>query len=169
MSRLIVLAGLPGAGKSSIARGVAEATRAVWLRIDSLEQAIRDAGVEQGSLDDAGYRAAHAVARDNLRLGRDVVADCVNPWMLTRNAWRDTGLGADAQVFEIETVCSDPKEHRRRVETRVAEVPGLALPDWAAVTNRDYHPWDRDRLIIDTAGLSVSACIDRVLASLPGG
>ena len=102
-------------------------------------------------------------------MGRDVVADCVNPWMLTRNAWRDTGLGADAQVFEIETVCSDPKEHRRRVETRVAEVPGLALPDWAAVMNRDYHPWDRDRLIIDTAGLSVSACIARVLASLPGG
>ncbi|MDH4384937.1 MAG: AAA family ATPase [Caulobacter sp.] len=169
MSRLIVLAGLPGTGKSSIARGVAEATRAVWLRIDSLEQAIRDAGIVQGSLDDAGYRAAHAVARDNLGLGRDVVADCVNPWMLTRNAWRDTGLGADARVFEIETVCSDPKEHRRRLETRAAEVPGLVLPDWAAVANRDYHPWDRDRLIIDTAGLSVSACIDRVLASLPGG
>jgi len=169
MSRLIVFAGLPGTGKSSIARGVAEAIRAVWLRIDSLEQAIRDSGVVQGSLDDAGYRAAQAVARDNLCLGRDVVADCVNPWMLTRNAWRETRRSADAQVFEIETVCTDAAEHRRRVETRAAEVPGLALPDWAAVTGRDYHPWDRDRLIIDTASVSVSACIDRVLSELQGG
>ncbi|NBU29185.1 MAG: AAA family ATPase, partial [Caulobacteraceae bacterium] len=56
MSRLIVFAGLPGTGKSSIARGVAEAIRAVWLRIDTLEQAIRDSGVVRGSLDDAGYR-----------------------------------------------------------------------------------------------------------------
>jgi len=169
MSRLIVFAGLPGTGKSSIARGVAEAIRAVWLRIDSLEQAIRDSGVVRGSLDDAGYRAAQAVARDNLGLGRDVVADCVNPWMLTRNAWRETGLGAGAQVLEVETACTDPEEHRRRVEPRAAEVPGLALPDWAAVTGRDYHPWDRDRLIIDTAGISVTVCIDRVLAELQRG
>ena len=169
MSRLIVFSGLPGTGKSSIARGVAEATRAVWLRIDSLEQAIRESGVVRGSLDDAGYRAAHAVARDNLGLGRDVVADCVNPWMLTRNAWRETGLSAGAQVFEIETVCTDAAEHRRRVETRAGEIPGLVLPDWAAVMGRDYHPWDRDRLIIDTAGVSAAACIDRVLAGLQGG
>jgi len=166
MAKLIVFAGLPGTGKSSIARGVAEAIDAIWLRIDSIEQAIRDSGVVCGSLDDAGYRAAYAVARDNLVLGRDVVADSVNPWALTRNAWRDTGTSAGAQVFEIETVCADTGEHRRRVETRVPEVPGLTLPDWASVTGHDYHPWDRDRLTIDTAGVSVAACVGRVLAEL---
>lgn len=166
MAKLIVFSGLPGTGKSSIARGVAEAIDAVWLRIDSIEQAIRDSGVVCGSLDDAGYRAAYAVARDNLVLGRDVVADSVNPWALTRNAWRDTGASAGAQVFEIETVCADSKEHRRRVETRAPEVPGLALPNWASVTGHDYHPWDRDRLTIDTAGVSVAACVGRVLAEL---
>ena len=45
----------------------------------------------------------------------------------------------------------------------------FALPDWAAVSGRDYHPWDRDRLIIDTAGVSMTACIDRVLAELQTG
>lgn len=166
MARLIVFAGLPGTRKSSIARGVAEAIGAVWLRIDSIEQAIRDSGVAGASLDDAGYRAAYAVARDNLLVGRDVIADSVNPWMLTRNAWRDAGASVGAHVFEIETVCSDPEEHRRRVETRTPEVPGLALPDWASVTGHDYHVWDRDRMTIDTAGVSVAACVGQVLAQL---
>jgi predicted kinase len=168
MATLIVFAGLPASGKSSIARGLASRIGAVWLRIDSIEQAIRASGVVSGSLDDAGYRAAYAVAQDNLRLGRDVIGDSVNPWMLTRNAWRDAGLEAGARVVEIETACSDIDEHRRRVERRTSEVPGLVLPDWQAVIGRDYHPWDRVHLTIDTAGRSVAACIDLVLAALSG-
>jgi predicted kinase len=166
MARLIVLAGLPGSGKSAIARGLAEATGAVWLRIDSIEQAIRASGVAPGPLDDAGYRAAYAIAEDNLRLGRDIIGDSVNPWRLTRDAWRDAGLRAGAQVVEVEIVCSDPVEHRRRVESRTSEVPGLSLPDWAAVTGRDYQPWDRDRLVIDTAGRSIAACVARLREAL---
>jgi predicted kinase len=166
MIRLIVFAGLPGSGKSSIARGLAEEIGAIWLRIDSLEQAIRESGVVPGSLGDAGYRAAYAVAQDNLRLGRDVIADSVNPWMLTRNAWRDAGLRVGAQVVEVETLCTDIEEHRRRIETRANDVPGLVLPDWRAVIGRDYHPWDRDHLTIDTASRSVAACVELVRAAL---
>jgi predicted kinase len=166
MNRLIVFAGLPGTGKSSIARGLAKETSAVWLRIDSIEQAIRESGVVPGSIDDAGYRAAYAVAEDNLRLGHDVISDSVNPWMLTRNAWRDTGLRAGARVIEVEILCTDVEEHRRRIETRTKEVPGLVLPDWQAVIGRDYHHWDRDHLTIETTGRSIAACIELVLAAL---
>jgi len=163
---LVVFAGLPGSGKSSIARALALQIGAIWLRIDSIEQAIRDSGVVPGSLDDAGYRAAYAVAEDNLRLGRSVIGDCVNPWMLTRNAWRDVGLRARARVVEIETICSDIDEHRSRVETRAGEVPGLALPDWQAVITRDYQAWDRDHITIDTAGRGVAACVQMICAAL---
>lgn len=163
---LIVFAGLPASGKSSIARMLALELGAVWLRIDSIEQAIRDAGVVQGSLDDAGYRTAYAVAEDNLRLGHIVIGDSVNPWMLTRNAWRDASLRAGAHVVEIETICSDVEEHRRRVETRANEVPGLILPDWQAVIGRDYHAWDRDHVTIETAGRSVATCVELIRAAL---
>jgi predicted kinase len=81
LARLIVLAGLPGSGKPTIARGLTKKIGAVWLRIDSIEQAIRESGVVSRSLDDAGYRAAYAVAEDNPRLGDDIVGDSVNPWM----------------------------------------------------------------------------------------
>ena len=165
-SMLIVFAGLPGTGKSSVAREVARKLDAVWLRIDSIEQAIRDSGVLPGSIDDAGYRAAFAVAADNLRLGRIVVTDSVNDWMVTRDAWRDIGVRAGARVVEVEIICSDPEEHRRRIETRTSDVPGLVLPDWAAVMERDYHPWNREHLTIDTIGSSVDDCVDQVLAAL---
>jgi len=86
--------------------------------------------------------------------------------MLTRNAWRDTGMRAGARVIEVEILCTGRHEHRRRVRTREDEIPGLVLPDWEQVIGRDYHPWDRDHLAIDTAGQSIAACIDQLLAAL---
>jgi predicted kinase len=166
MATLIVFSGLPASGKSAIARELAQEIRAIWLRVDSIEQAIRDSGVVPGSLEDAGYRAAYAVAEDNLRLGHDVIGDCVNPWMLTRDAWRAAGLRAGARVVEVETLCSDRDEHRRRVESRVSEVPGLILPDWEAVIGRDYHAWDRDHVTVDTFTCNLSTCVELIRAAL---
>jgi predicted kinase len=162
---LIVFAGLSGTGKSTIARRLARATGAVWLRIDTIEQAVRDAGVLRESVEDAGYRAAYGVAEDNLRLGLSVVADCVNDCMLARNAWRNIGQRAGAHLVEIETVCLDVNEHRRRVETRNSEVPSLALPDWSAVVGREYEGWDRDHIVIDTSGSDVDQCVAEILAT----
>ena len=148
---LVSFSGLPGAGKSTLARLLAREMRALWLRIDSIEQALRSSGVTPGPVDDAGYHAAHAVAADNLRGGLSVVADCVNPWMLTRDAWRDLAQATGARLVEVEVVCSDAAAHRARVEHRRAAVPGLRLPSWAAVVARDYHAWTRPCLRIDTA------------------
>ena len=81
---LIVLSGLPGVGKTTIARELACSLAAVYPRIDSIEQALRQAGL---AVEAEGYAVAHAVAADNLRAGQTVVADCVNPWPLTRDEW----------------------------------------------------------------------------------
>ncbi|HEY2709413.1 MAG TPA: AAA family ATPase [Caulobacteraceae bacterium] len=166
MARLIVLAGLPGCGKSTLARELARRTGATWLRIDSIEVAIKASGVVPGDLKDAGYRAAHAVAEDNLLLGRDIVADCVNDWQVARDGWQETGGRAGTEVIWIEIVCSDPAEHRHRLETRVVNLPDLDLPDWTAVTGREYHAWDRDHLTIDTSGRTPEACVDEMIAAM---
>jgi predicted kinase len=166
LARLIVFAGLPGSGKSTIARELALRIGAIWLRADSIEQAIKDSGVVPGDLQDAGYRAAQAAAEDNLRLGWDVVADCVNDWQVARDGWRLAGERAGAEIFWVEVVCSDAVEHRRRVETRVVNVPGLAPPDWQAVIGREYHPWVCERIVVDTAGRAVDACVTELRGKL---
>jgi predicted kinase len=165
---LIVLGGLPGVGKTTIARELARRIGAAHVRIDSIEYAIRQSGVVQGDLYDAGYRAAYAVAEDNLRLGLPVVADSVNPLPITRRAWREVAVRAGVGVVEIEVVCSDTAEHRRRVETRGTDFPGWLLT-WQEVIDRDYHPWDSRRAVLDTAQTSVEAAVERAIAAIGRG
>jgi predicted kinase len=166
MATLVAMAGLPASGKSSIARELARQMGALWLRIDSMDQAIWASGTAPRDLQDWTYRAAQAIALDNLRLGRDVVGDCVNDSREAREGWTRIGQRSGAKVLWVEVLCDDPKEHRLRVETRTSDIPGLALPDWEAVTKRRYDPWEWDRLTIDTARQSLESCVDIVLAAL---
>ena len=160
MARLITLAGLPGVGKSSIARILARRTGAIWLRIDSMDQAIWASGTAPVDLLDWTYRAAQAVATDNLVLGLDVIADCVNDCEEAREGWETAARKSDTEVIWLEVVCSDVGEHRRRIETRSTDIAGLSLPDWNAVAGRAYASWKRDHLIVDTAGRSLEVCVE---------
>ena len=74
---LLILSGLPGTGKTTIAHELACRLGAVHIRIDSIEQALRNSGLFDTSMDDAGYRVGYAVAEDNLGLGLTVIAEGV--------------------------------------------------------------------------------------------
>ena len=155
---LIVLGGLPGTGKTTIARELARQLGAVHLRIDSIEQALRDWRPGH-SLNDAGYRVAYMVAADNLSISRIVIADSVNPLPVTRDAWVAVAKRTRTQFVEVEVICSDQDEHRRRIEKRVSDIPGFVLPTWQETISREYHPWDRKHLVVDTARQSVEQSV----------
>jgi predicted kinase len=165
-SMLIVIGGLPGTGKTALARGLARAIDAVHVRIDTIEQAIRRSTMGSDALGAAGYVVGYGVAADNLRLGRTVVADGVNPLPSTRAAWREVAQRAAVAVVEVEVVCSDVNEHRRRIASRVAEVPGLKLPTWGEVEAREYEPWDGEHVVIDTAHRPVERSVTELYALL---
>lgn len=163
---LIIFGGLPGSGKTTLARALAVRLRAVHLRIDTIEQALRDADPQAGEIGIEGYAVAYALAADNLRNGLTVIADSVNPLPVTRNAWLEVASRCSVPGIEIEVICSDAAEHRRRVETRQADIAGLKLPTWHDVEQRDYVPWSQPHLVIDTAGRTIEASLDEIVAAL---
>jgi len=148
---LIVFSGLPGTGKTTIANALAATTGAVYLRIDSIEQAIRSSGALAQDVGCSGYNVANELALSNLRLGLTVIVDCVNPVIESRMAWSETASKAGVQLLNIQVICSDKDEHRRRVETRVVDIPGLTPPTWQSVLDHEYESWDDASFCIDTA------------------
>lgn len=156
---LIVLGGLPGTGKSTIAKALARQLGLAYLRVDEIEQALlrHSPDCDVGA---AGYGIACALAAANLALGMGVVADCVNPVAASRAGW--CAAGHDAALLRVEIICSDRAEHRRRVEQRIAEIAGHALPTWSDVLALAYEPWPEADLVIDSAQITVAEAVNRI-------
>lgn len=164
---LVVIGGLPGVGKTTVCREVLGLRPMTWLRIDSIEQALRESGeMRPGTPGGAGYAAAAAVSRDVLATGGDVLAECVNPMPLTRRLWEATAGDLGCAFLGVELVCPDAGEHRRRVEGRASDIKGLVLPDWREVRTRDYEPWPEAGLRLDTARLPPAGAAGRIIRAL---
>ena len=106
------------------------------------------------------------IAAEQLKLGLDVIVECVNPVAVTRDGWVGTAAAAGAAVVEVELICSDSAVHRRRVETRPSDVEGLVKPTWQEVESREYETWSRSHLVFDTATTGVELIVDRIVASI---
>ncbi|WP_342454500.1 2-C-methyl-D-erythritol 4-phosphate cytidylyltransferase [Ornithinimicrobium cryptoxanthini] len=163
---LLVLGGRPGTGKTTLARAWAAARGAAHARVDTIEQALLRAGdAPDRSPGPEGYAAAYAVAADQLTLGLDVVADSVNPLAVTRQAWQEVARRAGARVLQVELTCAGA-EHRRRVDTRTADIPGHLVPRWEEVLTSGYEPWPEADLSLDTTGQPVVELVAAVETAL---
>ena len=134
------------------------------LRIDTIEVALARSGIDAGEAP-VGYLVACGLAAEQLRLGRPVVTDAVNSVEVARVGWREVAAEAGAAMRVVHVVCSDPDEHRRRVETRSADLDGHVLPTWAEVRRRAWEPLTDDHLAVDNVG-EPSRHVEEILAWL---
>jgi len=163
---LYIFAGLPGSGKTTLCELLARRIGAAHLRIDTIEQALRE--LYAVDIQGEGYQLAYRVAADILKSGVSVAADSCNPIEVTRRAWEQVALEVGARYVNIEVTCADTQEHRRRVENRVGTVPGIRLPTWQEVERREYHDWTVGRIVLDTSGRRDLDCIEELLTELRG-
>ncbi len=164
---LIIFSGLPGVGKTSIAKWLSKKISTVYLRVDMIEQCLIESKlVEKKDLRDYGYSIGYSIAKENLENGLTAIADSVNSITLTRDAWRKVAIEVNSPYIEIELICSDVNEHKKRIECRKSDIHNLVLPTWKDAQNLIYEKWNRVHLVIDTFKISIEDAVEIILRKI---
>lgn len=151
--RLIVVSGLPGVGKSTLADGLSERLKLPVLSVDPIESGILKSGIKRSFKTGlAAYLVAEALAAEQLRLGLSVIVDAVSNVKEARDMWHNLSSRYRAKLVIMECVL-DPALHKKRIEARVRNMHGIPEVTWAYVQDirRQYLEWEEDRLVLDTA------------------
>ncbi|MGX1778698.1 AAA family ATPase [Nocardia brasiliensis] len=156
VARPVVFAGLPGSGKTTLARLLADELGATFLRIDTIEAAITSTLMPFAG-NPVGYVAASWVAEDQLRGGRAVVIDACNNLEVARRGWVDLAERFHVPLHWVEVICSDLAEHRRRIEARTPDRLGQGNPTWPQVQARPWEPFTEPRTLIDNIDTTATA------------
>ncbi len=153
--QVIVFAGLPGTGKSTLAEAVARALRAPAFSGDWLMGGLKPAHAALGKLDRSEYLAAwfgllrtlviRQLMLDQSAIVEDIVSD--SQFVL----WQQTAESFAARLSLIECICSDQAVHRARIESRVRAIPGWHEVGWDHVERMraEFPPLTVDRLVVD--------------------
>ena len=137
---LVLITGLPGSGKSTMAEVAGQALEAPVLGHDWAMSGLRPFPEVQDALDTmgpgghrgVGWSLVWAPARSQLRLGSSVVLDGVareNEVQESRRVAAEEG----ATSLVVMTSCRDAWLHRMRVEGRQRQIPNWYELDWEHV------------------------------------
>ena len=169
---LVVISGLPGVGKTSVAGITAALMGSVHLSIDVVEEAILSCGLPASwRVGVAAYEAARAAAELNLHLGRSVVVDAVNDSDEARQTWRTAASRTGARLDFVHLVMEDEAEHEQRLRNRDRGLAYVGEPAWADVQRRraEYAAWSDEVLEFDTTARTVEEVADALVSWLNRG
>lgn len=143
MSRLIIFAGLPGTGKTTLAKKLAVELNYFYLRVDCIEAPFASINATAGQRGE-GYEALINLAYENLSLGHHVIIDTVNPLHISREMFNQLAERTKAETIQFELKIKDAFIHRSRIENRKSDIVGLKAPSWNDIITREYEKWDID-------------------------
>lgn len=170
---LIVTAGLPGAGKSTIAEVVGNRVGAPVVSVDPIESAILRAGIDADEPTGlAAYLVAETIAETVLAGGGSVIVDAVNAVEPAREQWLKLADRQKVAIKFLEVVCSDPELHRTRLAARGRRLSHLDEPSWHAVEQSldEWESWSGatgavPRITLDSVQ-ALGVNVERALAFL---
>jgi len=140
---LVLISGLPGTGKTALARGLVQALRIPVFAKDRIQSALRTRGLAERATVD-GYHLMFDLADEQLSLGLGVVLDAVFPLAEFRLVARAIARRHQARFRPIYCYCSDETAWRERVGGRRQFVPNWTPVGWEEVERlrEIYEPWE---------------------------
>jgi predicted kinase len=154
MPTLVIVGGVPGTGKSTIADAIAGALGIPIFNKDKLEASLWRSGI---TTEKDSWQVAEdllgTLAHEQLRSSQSAILDTVAGRGTSRDGWRSIAHECGGAFKPIECICSDEELHRSRIEGRVRGIPGWYELTWDDVerSRSRFEPWDGDRLVLDTA------------------
>lgn len=148
---LIIFAGMPGSGKTTLAHMVAEKLRIPILAKDRVQRVLRDRDMADPSSGE-GYYLILDLADEQVSLGVSVILDATFPLDHFRTVASDIAARHDARFCAVYCYCSDETVWRARMERRVQYIPGWKPVGWTDVERmRDYYQsWGENALAVDS-------------------
>jgi predicted kinase len=152
VSVLVVVGGVPGTGKSTVAEHAARIVHGAVIAKDVVEATLWRSGIGRDQRSGfAGYEVLSSLAEAQLRVGGSAVLDSVAAYDRLRDGWRELAERNGARFVGVECVCSDERVHRARVDGRERGIPGWYELTWADVeeVRSRYEPWRAEHLVLD--------------------
>jgi predicted kinase len=150
---LIVLSGLPGSGKSTIAELLAKRLRLPIFSVDPIESAIVEAGIARSfETGLAAYLVAATLADEQLKVGGSVIIDAVNAEEEGKDVWRGLAKKHGIELIVL-LVALERSLHQQRLASRVRNLYGFSEVTWEQVEARRkaFTAWKEPVLELDTA------------------
>ena len=140
---LLQMAGMPGSGKSALARLIGHSTKAVVLDKDVLKTAALKSGADEKLASGVAYDTFFALAAHLLGQGWSVVLDSPSFWDTIPKRGGEIAGSRHIPYFFIECYCDDARELTRRLRerTRMVSQPGEEVLDkkLETITPPDAH------------------------------
>ncbi len=148
---LILFTGMPGSGKTTLARMVARALRLPVFSKDRVQRVLRDHHLVDENTGD-GYYIILDMADEQLDLGVSVILDATFPLDHFRTVASEIAARHSARFCAVYCYCSDDAIWQERMEQRVQYVPGWRPVGWDAVLRMRayYQPWGANALPVDS-------------------
>ncbi|HLV37489.1 MAG TPA: ATP-binding protein [Spirillospora sp.] len=148
---LILFAGMPGSGKTTLARLTARHLGLPVFSKDRVQRVLRDHHLADENTGD-GYYIILDMADEQLGLGISTILDATFPLDHFRMVASETAVRHQARFCAFYCHCSDDAVWRRRMKERVQYVPGWKPVGWDDVLRmrQYYQPWNENAVVIDS-------------------
>ena len=163
---IIIVGGVPGAGKSTLAKALSKELNIPTFSKDELEAAVSRVGLcNNKETKGVGFEIMAALAKNQIETNNSAIFDFIASKSRIMEQWPEL---LETDIKYIECICSNEYIHRERIQSRNRNIEGWYELEWKDVLTikKYFQPLMADHLILDSVddlGENVTKAIEYVL------